>query len=259
MSAVEVYTETRMGELFKTLIPHFWSPTNYAEMLKKLASFLFCEVWIATYFLRQIASVGNLFVSIESAPPIGDVVSLIPRHEHLNITGIGIAFLVAGVSHAFQLHDKISDLFGIRRRFDQRYILLPLADLVGVTLTSEQQIALMSQRDEIMHRVFYKYTSSRSHTPLVDKHDIERALDGWCWYWIFIEGMAVAFIASAVSLIFRAIFPAVGFAAVFAILCLFAWLLSFKLRTLARPQIETIAANKHARREIRKVLNALQA
>src|ERR1039458_3342724 len=111
--------------LLKLLIPLF-SPQNYTEIIKKVASFAFWEVWILTFFLRTIPSVELAFSAIENTPAIKPVISIIPQHQYLNLAGLLIALIAAWISYMLQFHDRISDAFGIRRRFDRNNILLPL-------------------------------------------------------------------------------------------------------------------------------------
>ena len=115
-----------MNEILRLLLPFFVSQTNYDEMLKKLGACLFWEVWILTFIFRSVPSVDSAFQLVEGFKPIGNALSTIPNHQNLNIEGFLLAIFIAFLSHEIQLHDIISDLFGIRRQFDRNYILLPL-------------------------------------------------------------------------------------------------------------------------------------
>jgi hypothetical protein len=168
-----------MGDILKAMVPIFSVPTNYNDVLKKLAGFLFYDALIATFLLRGIPEIDAFLRKIESYGAIGDAPSTIPNYSRLNLSGFAIALLVAGIGYWLQLHDRISDLFAIRRRFDDSAILLPLAVMTGVKLSPIQLNALRVNRDTIMQTVFYKYASSRADKPLVDKHDIEHAGIGY--------------------------------------------------------------------------------
>jgi hypothetical protein len=246
-----------MSDLLKLLLPVFLSPSNYAEMLKKLGSFVFYETWIATFILREIPEIDALFGFIEKHGAIGRVLSVIPNYEKFNLVGLAISLLIACIFYAVQMHDRISDLFGIRKRFDRNYILLPMAVFVGAQLTPAQLNSLITNRHSILRRVFYDYVSSRAATPLVDKHEIERALDAWSWYWILIEAIPVALLSALVAIMFSATLIAVSFCAA-AILC---WILSslfyLRLERFTRPEIEAIIANKGARADIQEAFRAL--
>lgn len=246
-----------MGDFLKLLLPVFLSPKNYSEMLRKLASFLFYEVWIVTFFLRGIPAVDAAFSSVENYGPLGSAISTIPAHEKLNICGIVIALVVAGISFAIQFHDRISDVFGIRRRFDRNYILLPLAVLVGAQLSPVQLNTMIQNRDAFLRKVFYPYVSSRAENPLVDRHEIERVMDVWFWYWALVEVIPIVLAASFVAAYFHATELIIGFGAAFIVLWLAAWLYSLRLERFTRPEIEAIAANANARIAVKDAFDAL--
>ena len=158
-------------------------------MLKKLASFAFYETYIITLLLRVNPAANSLFRRVESWGPIGKLDAVIPNHLVLNLSGLAIAFGVAILTHMFQFHDRISDVLGIRRRFDREAILIPLFQRVGLTITQDKASEIRKHRDELMRAVFYRYASSRAESPLVDKHDIEHALNAWSWFWVCVEAV----------------------------------------------------------------------
>jgi hypothetical protein len=155
------------------------------------------------------------------------------------------------------LHDRLSDLFGIRRRFDRNNILLPLVTMSGARLTPSQITSLVTHRTETMREVFYRYASSRQETPVVDKHDIERALDAWNWYWIFVEGLFFLIVFMLISAAFGDVRLLVGFWALFMIVWVSTHLQYAKLERLVRPEIQSIAANVDANNANRAVFDAL--
>jgi len=138
-----------MLDILKLLLPLFLSRKNYNEMLKKLGAFLFWETWIVTFLLRGIQSIDEMFHSMENYGRVGAALSIIPNYEKLNLGGFFIALIVACVSCAIQIHDRIFDLLHIRRRFDRNYILLALAILVGPKLNPQQLISLAANRDSV--------------------------------------------------------------------------------------------------------------
>jgi hypothetical protein len=238
-----------MVDFLKLLIPVFLSSKDYPEMLKKLAAFLFWEAFIATFVLRGIPKVDMAFSSVD--------LSLIPGHEHLNLFGFVVSLAIACLSYAIQLHDRISDIFGIRYRFDRNYILLPLAVLVGVRLSPHQLNALSSNRDSLLRRVFYPYVSSRAEHPLVDRHDIERALDAWSWYWILIEAIPLALLGALVSAGFGSYSLLTWFSWISVGLWVAASLYYLRVPRFTRPEIEAIAASQAARLNITEAFGAL--
>jgi hypothetical protein len=243
-----------MDVFLKLVLPFLATPKTYSEVLTKLASFAFYETYLITLLLRAIPKFNQFLVSIESWGPLGSLIGSIPRYDVLNISGIAIAAIVAVLTHTFQLHDRISDLLRIRQRFDCKEILLPLARKVGSTASTKK---IAGKRDELMHSVFYKYASSGADTPLVDRHDIEQALNAWSWYWAFVEGVfyfgvgaLTAWLLGSPDLFFTLI-------AVSAALLLLSLLQRIRLARYARPQIDTIAADPTAAYSVKKQFDAL--
>ena len=246
-----------MDEAIKLVLPFLSVPKNYSQILKKLASFAFYEVYLITLMRRANPNIERFFSGIETWGPIGKVTDIIPGHQVLNLTGIAIAFAIALLTHMFQLHDRISDLLGIRRRFDLKSILIPLALLVGVDVSKDKEAKIWGKRDALMRSVFYKYASSRDDKPLVDKHDIEQALNAWSWFWVFVEaiiyftiGMIIAFWLGSHDI--AKIFAVIGVVC-FAIACL----QRFRLPRYAKPQVAAIAANAGASAEVKQQFDAL--
>jgi hypothetical protein len=232
-----------MSDLIKIIIQVILAPTNYSELSTKLFLFLFLEVWIATFFLRDIPEFGVTLHDFETDSPLGTALSAVPNFNALNPIGLIIALLIALLCYVCQLHDRISDIFGIRRRFDRNNILLPLALLVGAKLSSKQLNGIILHRESLMREVFYRFASSRADSPLVDKHDIEHALGAWSWYWVLLEGMAVFLGCAAISLYYYALELCCGFGIMFIFYWFWATLLYPRLEGNVRPQIEAIAGD----------------
>jgi hypothetical protein len=244
-------------EVIKLVLPFLSTPTNYAEVLKKLASFAFYETYIITLSLRSNERFDAFFTGIESWGPVGRVVRSIPHYDVLNLSGILIAFVIAILTHTFQLHDRISDILGIRRRFDRKVILIPLAQRVGSVITKEKEARIAQHRDELMHAVFYKYASSRAEKPLVDKHDIEHALNAWSWFWVLVEAVVYFGLGAIIAWSLGSSDLGLDFAIALAVLVVLAFLQRLRLDGYARPQVETIAADATAAYDVKKRFDAL--
>jgi hypothetical protein len=188
-----------MVGLLAFFLPIFVPPTNYALVLQKLAGFAFWETYIITFFLRDIPPIGAAFRSAESYGSFGLLIGALPHSNAFNILGFVIALVVALLTRAVKLHDLISGVFGIRKRFDRKHILFPLATLVGHPLTDCQRKVVIAKRHDLMREVFYRYASSRADAPLVDKHEIEHALDAWSWFWVCIEAPVFLTIAGIIA------------------------------------------------------------
>jgi hypothetical protein len=245
------------GLIWNFLAPFFATPRTYSEVLSKLAGFAFYESYFITLFLRDIPEVNDLLRAAESYGHFGKAISSLSDPSTINAAGLVVAIGCAIISHFVHLHDRISDILGIRHRFDQEKILLPLAQLVGVNLSSSQRDALRQQRDRLMHAVFYPYASSRAANPLVDPHDIEHALAAWAWFWVCVEAVFFLGLALVAAIVFKASSLIFGFLVVIAIPLALAALQYPRLVKYARVQIETIASDPTAAGAVRAQFNAL--
>jgi hypothetical protein len=160
-------------------------------MLNKIAASTFFVAIGGLVLLRyQFASVRSLLDPLSLPIPLGSGFSL-PLGMVLP------ALLLAVLGRMFKLHDRISDVFLIRQRFDISEILLPLAIGSGASLNTDQIRRIRKDRESLMYKVFYKYASSTPGKALIDSHYITMALDQWCWYWIVLEATFLAFVLAA--------------------------------------------------------------
>jgi hypothetical protein len=154
---------------------------DYPKMLNKIALSTFAGAIPAVWFLRHELHALDSYLSpfsvrIETwggiSVPFGTIVP---------------AFVVAALSRIFKLHDRLSDIFRIRQRFDVSEILFPMAIASGVSLSANQIRAIKKNREAMMYKVFYKYASGTKGKAVIDGHYITMALDQWSWYWIVLE------------------------------------------------------------------------
>src|SRR5690242_1681238 len=95
-------------------------PTNYSEVLRRIfASTLVFGAYCT--FLLAYSRLGEGQTIIDA---------LIALHP-LALLGVAAPFVIAIVSQAIKLHNRISDLFKIRLRFDTQCLLRPLAEGTG--------------------------------------------------------------------------------------------------------------------------------
>ena len=167
----------------------FSQPKNYDEMLYKImahtfVSSLVCVALVSHYWpwLWNFLHPNWLTFDIEA----------LGLHKIPPAYIVG-ALLVSWITRVSKLHDRISDLFGIRERFDLHEILIPMANGVGVAVDLDKQVKILKVRDDLMRRVFYSYANSTN--PAIDGHLIWTALDRWSWFWICLESTVVGFIA----------------------------------------------------------------
>lgn len=156
---------------------------DYSSMLNFIARgssiiMLFCF----SILYNNSEFVSDLFVSI---PNYKIEINQIP----INTNYIIPVILWYIISYYTRFHDKISDIFKIRRHFDYQYILLPISNEVGLSLKSEDRDKLKNSRGKLMGKIFYKYVDSTS--PKISKHNIYNALTNWAIYWFLIESLTI--------------------------------------------------------------------
>jgi hypothetical protein len=228
----------------------FETVSDYPSMLNKIAAYTFGAAIAATALLRYQVPAIELFLAKFSVPipvagfsfPLGTILP---------------AFMFAFGGRVIKLHNKISDLFGIRQRFDVHEILMPLALATGTRVTTSQLEKISSQRRQLMADVFYKYISSSTGKPVIEKHYTTMAFDQWSWYWILLEVSIVAAIVGGVLL-----FTGKSFAAAIILISilLIIWALQVIRAACARyalQEVNQILSDEDRKREVEDVFSAL--
>lgn len=241
--------------IVKIVIPIFWRPKNYTEMLHKLAVFTFWESIILIYFLRRDQRV---FGWLDNS-----VLNLIPNEvlpdqfQFLNIPTIIISGAISCLFFSLQMHNLIQKPFGIRSRFDTQSIFTPLAKLLEIEVTEEIEKRFQAKRNTLMQRIFYKYVSSTKEDTVVDKHDIHQALWLWSNFWVFEEAiflLLIFCIPFALLGMFNTLLTALGISALLSI-CM--WQMWPRLTGAARSQIEQITDHSNSKTEVEKVIREI--
>lgn len=225
------------------------SVKNYDEMLGKLSFFQLVWAYASLAVIRsQVPAVDNFAHGIEQSEP----------WKSLQITNLAPAALLAFLGHAFRLHDQISKLFRIRKRFDLRHIVLPLAAMSGAQLSPSALAAIGKNRHPLMREIFYKYASSgSSKAKLVDEHDITKALTAWSWYWVCIEAIPYGLTLAAVLALFGALHAAAWTLAVAAAVFILSFAFRAELKRNAAIQLRQIESSVQAKQEIKSCFDAL--
>jgi len=228
----------------------FGAVQNYPQMLRKIAVFTFLSSCLAVYVLRHqfdvvgksLAPYSNKIPFLDFSVPLGTFVP---------------AFVVALVFRICKLHDRLSDLFGIRQRFDTEYILRPLAAQSGVTPEKVDSPKIAKARRDLMSKTFYKYASSTPERSTIDTHYVTMALDQWSWFWIILESLTVASIVGIMLLItwkWIALLWVLGFMLVAGLLL---WPIWRGCKVYAKQEVDQILADAKRKAEIAEVFDAL--
>ena len=228
----------------------FFAINDYSSMLNRIGWVTFAAWTLAILTLNQS------FEAIRNRLP--QAIVKVPSTDFQVPVGVLlIAAGIAGAYRAFKFHDRLSDLFGIRHRFEVKDILLPMASASGISLSLNQQAAVEAKRRDLMGQVFYKYASSTAKEPPIDRHNIIMALDQWSWYWIITEAAAVATITAFISVWFGGFVMA--FWLLFAVL-LALWLLQYlRIRSVrySQDQIKLILEDTDRKDAVSMAFRAL--
>jgi hypothetical protein len=166
--------------------------TDYSKMMMRIMVSTFALSVLAFWVLR--ARIPELDATLAAHLPTVTIKIFdlpIPLGTLLPAAMISVLFRV------FRVHDRISDVLGIRQRFDAKHILHPLAVGALGHVSDTEMKRIEDARHDLMSRVFYRYASSKS--PKIDAHFVEDALDWWGWYWCVLEGICVAVISAGLA------------------------------------------------------------
>lgn len=228
--------------------------SDYSEMLRKLSTaFFFVTLGCVSLLRWRIPAINEALANLDFATPT--ITSLFSISIPLGT--ILLAFGGALLSESMKLHDKISDLFWIRREFDIRWILIPMALLSEAKVNSGKFEKIKSERKRLMGDVFYAYASSSAGKPVIDPHTIKQALTTWSWYWLCVEAI-VALLITAAILAYAGDFlwATTGLGAILFLMLLmrFFWADCAKY---ADSQVQQILKTPARRRQIDRTFNAL--
>jgi hypothetical protein len=227
----------------------FERPRNYGEMLNKIGMFTFLVALILTLLVSHYSSSIASFLNQVQVPV--EIWSL-----HIPVLYIVPALLLATLARIVRLHDKISDLFRIRERFDLNRILVPLCGAVGIPVDLAFRDKLLNRRHNAMLRTFYRYASFED--PAISKAAVLGAIDVWTWYWILLEAIIMLIIASIVLVAIGAYAASFGIIATAFLATLFFGTHYGNCGRRADAQIEEIVSDEPRVLTIRNEFNAIR-
>jgi len=129
---------------------------NYDEMLTRIAIGTIVISSLAIWWMRSaIPSLDVYLASIDKMPAVGPF----KDYDKLPVGTILPGIVIGVLFRVVKLHDRVSDLFGVRRRFDISEILIPICGQLDKKLTFERRDQLAQERHQWMDRLFYAYAS----------------------------------------------------------------------------------------------------
>ena len=166
--------------------------TDYSKMMMRIMASTFALSVLALWLLRT--RIPELDATLAAHLP---TVTIKILELPVSFGTLLPAAIISVLFRVFRVHDRISDVLRIRRRFDAKHILHPLAVGALGHVSDKEMKKIEGARNDLMYRVFYKYASSK--TPAIDAHFIEDALDWWGWYWCVLEGICVVLISAGLA------------------------------------------------------------
>jgi len=217
-------------------------------MLNRIALFNFFTGVVILYFLSKYVHGINILVENTSWK-----IEIIGKN--FSIFNVAIPFLIALISRIIKLHDRISDILGIRKRYDVKYILTPIAEKAGYNTNDKKKF--VKNRRVLMSKLFYKYASSIEKDCIIDYHDVIMAMDQFGWYWVMIEVEFLLIIGILFSLAYRSF----SFSFDLIIILLASFLISqnvlMQCKRYTSIEVDKICNDVNRKNEILNTLNAL--
>lgn len=224
-------------------------PESYSEMLKRIFAATLTMGIGCTFFLGTVSPAVKTFLESWSAETSIGIL------DGVKALYVVLPLVVAIGARVFLLHDRISDLLGIRRRFDFSNILIPLAEGVGFPTSGPSWNKIENNRDVVMTRTFYRYASFKD--PKIDVQLVRTAADRWAWFWCMIEPQFVLLITAIILVFLRSWSYLLIVFLVMVVLSTIGFVLWPQLRNGARNQVREILENAGWKAEILAAFQAL--
>lgn len=233
---------------------HMWlfsNPKDYNEMVEKISK----SVFFITLFLVFIFSISNTdFYNFLISISFGVEYNF--NEVKFSVALFYIPLIIGIIENIFKLHDKVSDIFGIRKRFNRKVIVNEFLNLLSIDF---KLVDIDDKKiQEIMSIVFYKYTSSTS--PEIDSHYIHLALGSWCWFWIFLDTLITSIFTGVLFLI-NNFTPLHLYTTllVIAVLLILMYLILLQSKKYAKNEVQVIIKEHNTKDEIgMSIRDALQ-
>lgn len=224
-------------------------PESYSDMLKRIFVATLSVAVLCTFALAAVSPVVRTIVD-SWGPEVS--IGILDGVKALYVL---IPLAVAILARVFFLHDKMSDLFRLRKRFDLENILRPLANGIGFATSGPEWELIEQRRDLAMTRTFYRYASFKD--PQIDVQLVRTAADRWAWFWCTVEPLAILLITGVIFAVLAAWLQLFVLVAFIAVLLVTAFLLWPQLRTGAENQVAEILNNQDWKQEIRVTLDKI--
>lgn len=229
----------------------FSQTKDYSEMLNKIGFCTFSISVALTVIIGNVSPMASNFLKSINIP-----VKFWLFEEGIPILYVVLPFLIVFlITRPIRLHDKVSNLFGIRKSFDINNIIIPLAKGSKVVIDGISLKQLEDKRQSLMRRVFYKYAGS--YEPKIDKQLVIQALDSWFCLWILIEAITVGVVAVIIMFVLGLIKVALITSLVALFSTIFVIPILKSCSRIAQSEVEDILSDPERRAEIKHTFNEI--
>ena len=156
----------------------FESIDNYSKMIEKISKAVFV---FSLLLLYCISCVNNEFKDFMETISFGATYEIFG--VELNLALFYLPIIMGLLEHVFKIHDKVSDLFKIRKTYDKYVIINGLIKKTSANASVKKCNGKMISK--LMSKTFYQFASSTD--PQIDSHYVTMALNEWCWFWIMLD------------------------------------------------------------------------
>lgn len=156
----------------------FESIDNYSKMIEKISKTVFM---FSLLLLYCISCVNNEFKDFMETISFGATYEVFG--VELNLALFYLPIIMGLLEHVFKIHDKVSDLFKIRKTYDKYVIINGLIKKTSANASVKKCKGKLISK--LMSKTFYQFASSTD--PKIDSHYVTMALNEWCWFWIMLD------------------------------------------------------------------------
>lgn len=226
------------------------TPKNYQEMIKKIPFGVFGVVFIGLALFSYTYYPFYLFLK-----SISFNLSFNLLGYNIDFANLYIPFAISFIERIFKFHDKVSDFFGIRYKFDKEIIIREFIKEMKLDLSLSE--INKENRSNILYGVFYKYVDGTN--PSIELHPILMALDSWTWYWIFFDSLLVISFMSVIWITIDFSLGNIGTSVIIiGLILILLYFIKKDCTKYAQYEVRSILRDQTRRMEIKEyLLNAL--
>jgi TIR domain len=207
-------------------------PETYSDVLERVFVTTLFTGFVCTFVLGQASpEVKRILDSINTDTELGPI-------KGLKLLYVAIPALLALFSRVIKLHDRVSDLLRLRSVIDTRWILIPLAEGVGLHVDHERQHWIRVRRRDALYQVFYPYVSLPDAK--IDKQLVRSALDNLGWFWVVVEANVLLIVTTIFLYLLDAFSLAIGMLAVAILTSALAVALWFACKRTSTAEVSAI-------------------